>query len=97
MSGGTLVKVEQLSRDYGSLRAVDKISFEMARGEVLGFLGPNGAGKSTTMQMISGNLAPSAGRVLIHGLDILDRPRAAGRECPGHGSGRARRWAPGCR
>ncbi len=77
MSGGTLVKVEQLSRDYGSLRAVDKISFEMARGEVLGFLGPNGAGKSTTMQMISGNLAPSAGRILIHGLDILDRPRAA--------------------
>src|SRR5690606_16155582 len=46
-------------------------------GEVLGFLGPNGAGKSTTMQVITGNLAPSVGRVAINGIDILEQPKAA--------------------
>ena len=77
MDSDSLVQVERLSRQYGPLRAVDDISFEVRRGEVLGFLGPNGAGKSTTMQIISGNLAPSAGRVLITGRDILDEPEAA--------------------
>lgn len=72
-----LISVEQLSRHYGHTLAVDAISFELAQGEVLGFLGPNGAGKSTTMQMISGNLAPSAGRVRINGIDLLDEPRLA--------------------
>ncbi len=73
----SLVQVEQVSRYYGSLCALDNISFEIKRGEVLGFLGPNGAGKSTTMQIISGNLAPSAGRVLIDGIDLLDKPKQA--------------------
>lgn len=73
----SLVRVEHLQRSYGPLRAVDDISFEVRRGEVLGFLGPNGAGKSTTMQIISGNLAPSAGRVFVNGVDILDEPRIA--------------------
>ncbi len=77
MNDNSLVKVEQLCRYYGALCAVNNISFEIQRGEVLGFLGPNGAGKSTTMQMISGNLAPSAGQILIHGMDILDQPRQA--------------------
>jgi ABC-2 type transport system ATP-binding protein len=77
MTDDTLIKVEALSRLYGSHRAVDDISFEVHRGEVLGFLGPNGAGKSTTMQMITGNLAPSHGRVTINGMDILDQPKAA--------------------
>ncbi len=77
MDADNLIRVEHLSRRYGPLRAVDDISFEVRRGEVLGFLGPNGAGKSTTMQIISGNLAPSAGRVLITGKDILDEPEAA--------------------
>ncbi len=72
-----LIKVNQVSRYYGPLCAVDQISFEVGRGEVLGFLGPNGAGKSTTMQMLSGNLAPSAGQILIDGIDLLDRPKAA--------------------
>ncbi len=76
-SDNTLIQVEQVSRYYGHLCAVDNISFEMRRGEVLGFLGPNGAGKSTTMQMLSGNLAPTAGRILINGIDLLDRPKAA--------------------
>lgn len=73
----TLIRVEHLWRYYGALCAVRDVSFEVRRGEVLGFLGPNGAGKSTTMQIISGNLAPSAGRVWIAGYDILDQPRLA--------------------
>ena len=77
MSTDSLIRVEHLYRYYGPLRAVDDISFEVRRGEVLGFLGPNGAGKSTTMQIISGNLAPSAGRVIVNGADILDEPRRA--------------------
>jgi ABC-2 type transport system ATP-binding protein len=72
-----LIGVEGLYRYYGHYLAVDGISFELAQGEVLGFLGPNGAGKSTTMQMITGNLAPSAGRITINGIDLLDRPREA--------------------
>ena len=72
-----LIEVEQLYRYYGHHLAVDAISFELSQGEVLGFLGPNGAGKSTTMQMITGNLAPSAGRITINGIDLLDRPRLA--------------------
>jgi ABC-2 type transport system ATP-binding protein len=77
MSGDTLIQVEHLHRYYGALHAVQDINFSLNRGEVIGFLGPNGAGKSTTMQIISGNLAPSAGRVLINGHDILDEPKAA--------------------
>lgn len=77
MDSKILISVEQLYRYYGHHLAVEAISFELARGEVLGFLGPNGAGKSTTMQMISGNLAPSAGRIRISGIDLLDDPRRA--------------------
>ena len=77
MSTDSLVQVDHLHRYYGPLCAVNDISFTVRRGEVLGFLGPNGAGKSTTMQIVSGNLAPSAGRVLVNGADILDEPRAA--------------------
>ncbi len=77
MSDQTLIKVEQLTRFYGPHRAVDDLSFEVRRGEVLGFLGPNGAGKSTTMRMITGNLAPHHGRITINGIDILDQPKAA--------------------
>ena len=77
MDTKTLISVEQLYRYYGHHLAVDAISFELSKGEVLGFLGPNGAGKSTTMQMISGNLAPSSGRICINGIDLLDQPRLA--------------------
>ncbi|UCH39856.1 MAG: ATP-binding cassette domain-containing protein [Gammaproteobacteria bacterium] len=73
----TLVQVENLSRYYQNNRAVNSLSFSLKAGEVLGFLGPNGAGKSTTMQVISGNLAPSEGEVSIAGHDIIDAPRAA--------------------
>lgn len=73
----SLVRVDNLYRYYGDICAVHDVSFEIKRGEVLGFLGPNGAGKSTTMQIISGNLAPSAGLVQINGVDILDQPKLA--------------------
>lgn len=72
-----LVQVERLHRYYGGYCAVRDLTFELRQGEVLGFLGPNGAGKSTTMQILAGNLAPSAGRVTINGIDLLDEPRAA--------------------
>ncbi len=77
MSKDSLITVENLYRYYGELCAVHDLSFEVRRGEVLGFLGPNGAGKSTTMRIIGGSLAPSGGRVLINGIDILDQPTLA--------------------
>ena len=72
-----LVKVENLYRYYDRHCAVQDLGFTLARGEILGLLGPNGAGKTSTLQMLSGNLAPSAGEILIDGVDILDEPLAA--------------------
>lgn len=84
MTDEILIKVEELTRYYGAQSAesgqrpaVNNISFEVRRGEVLGFLGPNGAGKSTTMRMVTGNLSPSHGRITINGIDILERPKQA--------------------
>jgi ABC-2 type transport system ATP-binding protein len=77
MSSEELVRIDHLHRDYGQIHAVNDVSFELARGDVLGFLGPNGAGKSTTMQMITGNLAPSGGEIRICGIDLLDQPKRA--------------------
>ena len=72
-----LISVEQLSRFYGQQRAIENVSFDVYRGEILGFLGPNGAGKSTTMQIISGILSANHGSVKIAGHDINDEPKAA--------------------
>jgi ABC-2 type transport system ATP-binding protein len=72
-----MIEVEQLSKHFGANRAVDEISFTVAKGEILGFLGPNGAGKSTTMRMITGFIPPTAGRVRIGGADVGDAPLAA--------------------
>ncbi len=66
-----------LTRSFGNHVAVNNITLELRRGEVLGFLGPNGAGKTTTMQMLTGNLAPTHGTVSICGIDLLERPAAA--------------------
>ena len=79
MENDTLIQAEHLSRRYGETLAVDDVSFEVRRGEVLGFLGPNGAGKSTTMQMLTGNLAPTTGAIRINGIDILEQPKEAKR------------------
>jgi ABC-2 type transport system ATP-binding protein len=66
-----------LSRRFGVHTAVDGIALELRRGEVLGFLGPNGAGKTTSMQMLTGNLAPTTGSVSVCGVDLLEAPVAA--------------------
>jgi ABC-2 type transport system ATP-binding protein len=76
----TLIQAEHLYRRYGDTLAVQDVSFELRQGDILGLLGPNGAGKSTSMQMLSGALAPTAGRILINGIDLLDQPRAAKRQ-----------------
>ena len=72
-----LIEAEHLSRYYGRHCAVNDVSFTLTKGEVLGFLGATGAGKTTTMQMLCGNLAPSAGQIKINGFDLLDQPKAA--------------------
>jgi ABC-2 type transport system ATP-binding protein len=71
------VEASHLTRIYGGREAVSDVSFNLNKGEVLGFLGPNGAGKSTTMKMITGNLAPSAGSVRICGIDMIENPKEA--------------------
>jgi ABC-2 type transport system ATP-binding protein len=80
-----LLKIEarDLCKNYGSLVAVDHLSFEVGAGEVLGFLGPNGAGKSTTMKMLTGFLAPTSGTAFINGHDIVEDSLAA-RRCIGY-------------
>lgn len=72
-----MINVENLSKQFGPKLAVDNISFEVKKGEVLGFLGPNGAGKSTTMRMVTGYLPPTSGRITVGGDDVVDHPVAA--------------------
>lgn len=72
-----LLSAQSLSRSYGNHLAVNNVSFEIYKGEVLGFLGPNGAGKSTTMKMLSGNLAPNQGEITINGYDLIEDPKQA--------------------
>ena len=72
-----MIKVENLSKTFGSKRAVDDVSFEVRKGEILGFIGPNGSGKSTTMRMITGFYPASAGRVSVCGFDVSKNPIAA--------------------
>lgn len=71
------VEAIELTRLYGGRKAVSDVSFNLNKGEVLGFLGPNGAGKSTTMKMLTGNLAPSSGSVKICGIDMIENPKEA--------------------
>ena len=66
-----MIDVQGLTKDYGSRRAIDGISFKVERGEVLGFLGPNGAGKTTTMRIITGYMPPTGGSVAVAGFDIF--------------------------
>lgn len=80
MQSPAVVQVKNLSRFYQNHAAIKNLSFDLNAGEVLGFLGPNGAGKSTTMQILTGNLAPSEGQVTINGFDIIESPREAKRQ-----------------
>ena len=72
-----MIEVQHLSKCYGSHVAVNDISFSVDQGEILGFLGPNGAGKSTTMNILTGYLSASAGKVTVNGHDILEEPNEA--------------------
>lgn len=69
-----MIEVKNLSKHYGSKKAVDNISFTANEGEILGFLGPNGAGKSTTMNILTGYISCTEGQALIDGIDILENP-----------------------
>ncbi len=74
-----MIRVERLTRRYGAVKAVDRISFEVGRGEIVGLLGPNGAGKTTTMRMLTTFLAPTSGRAALAGHDVLDEPAGSPR------------------
>ena len=77
MNQEVLIDVQHLTRHYGGYTAVSDISFQVRRGEVLGFLGPNGAGKSTTMNLLCGVLAPDSGCIRIDAMDLQGQPRQA--------------------
>ena len=70
-----MIKVEGVTKKYPARLAVDDISFEVGRGEILGFLGPNGAGKTTTMRMLTGYLPMSAGKIEVAGYDVATQPQ----------------------
>ena len=75
-----MIEANGLCKYYGSFIAAEDISFRVPRGEIVAFLGPNGAGKSTTMKMLTGYLAPSAGRAMLAGYDMsIDRLSASKR------------------
>ena len=67
-----MITISNLSKNYGSVKAVESISFELKDGEVVGFLGANGAGKTTTLKMITGYLVPTNGEIKVNGLDIVE-------------------------
>ena len=69
-----MIEISNITKRFGALTAVDDVSFNVGRGEVLGFLGPNGAGKSTTMKMVTGFLKPDRGTIRVGGVDIAANP-----------------------
>jgi ABC-2 type transport system ATP-binding protein len=73
----TAVSVRQLVKRFGAFTAVDRVDFEVHRGQIFGLLGPNGAGKTTTFRMLCGLLAPSAGELHVAGADVRDAPASA--------------------
>jgi len=70
-----MIELQNLVKDYGSLRAVDNISFSVKEGEILGFLGPNGAGKSTTLKMITCFLTPTDGNIMVNNLNVYENSK----------------------
>jgi len=74
-----MIEVQNLTKRYGPVTAVDDISFRVESGEILGFLGPNGAGKTTTMRIITGYMPATDGRVAVAGYDVFDKPIEAKR------------------
>ena len=74
MSSDVMIYASELSKSFGSFRALDKINFEVKKGEIVGFLGPNGAGKSTTMRILTCFISPSGGTARINHFDVFDNP-----------------------
>ena len=74
-----MIKIEKLTKTFGSFKAVDSLDLEVAPGEIFGFLGPNGAGKTTTVKILSGIMRPTAGRVSVAGHDVAVSPLEAKR------------------
>lgn len=72
-----MIRLEGLTKRYGTFTAVDGIELHVPRGELFGFLGPNGAGKTTTLRMIAGILRPSAGHIVLGGVDLIAEPMKA--------------------
>jgi ABC-2 type transport system ATP-binding protein len=71
-----VIEVRELTRRYGSFVAVERVSFEVYRGEIFGYLGANGAGKSTTIRMLCGLLTPTSGEATVSGVDVVRKPQA---------------------
>ena len=78
-SSDFMIEAMSLSKSFGRARALADLTFQVRRGEILGFLGPNGAGKTTTMRILTGFLRPNAGTVRVAGVDVADSPLAARR------------------
>lgn len=78
-SGRLMIQARSLTKYYGATKALSDLSFQVNRGEILGFLGPNGAGKTTTMRILTGYLRPNTGSVSIHGVDVAKEPLKAKR------------------
>ena len=76
MATDVMIEANSLGKRFGSVKALDKISFEVRKGEVVGFLGPNGAGKSTTMRILTCFIAPTSGSAKVHGIDVFEDPLA---------------------
>src|SRR5262245_24679446 len=74
MKTDVMIQANGLSKRFGAVRALDKVSFEVKRGEVVGFLGPNGAGKSTTMRILTCFISPTSGTAKVRGHDVFDNP-----------------------
>jgi ABC-2 type transport system ATP-binding protein len=74
-----VIEVQNLTKRYGPVTAVQDVSFKAERGEILGFLGPNGAGKTTTMRVITGYMPPTEGKAIVAGYDVIDKPIEAKR------------------
>ncbi len=74
-----MIEVQHITKRYGTVTAVDDVSFRVERGEILGFLGPNGAGKTTTMRILTGYMPPTDGRAMVAGYDVFTQPLEAKR------------------
>jgi ABC-2 type transport system ATP-binding protein len=69
--GFLMIQVEALTKDFGTRRAIDELSFKADKGEILGFLGPNGAGKTTTMRILCAYMPPTSGTATVGGYDVV--------------------------